>query len=59
MRTRGIQRVEWQAVAGNVRSLNVARRLGMSREGVLRQVYPRGGRVDVEVWSLLADEWRG
>ncbi|MFI7611286.1 GNAT family N-acetyltransferase [Nonomuraea terrae] len=60
VRTRGIQRVEWQAVAGNVRSLNVARRLGMSREGVLRQVYPRGGgRVDVEVWSLLADEWRG
>ncbi|PZG18536.1 GNAT family N-acetyltransferase [Nonomuraea aridisoli] len=60
VRTRGIQRVEWQALAGNVRSLNVARRLGMSREGVLRQAVPRdGGRADIEIWSLLADEWRG
>ncbi|MFE9682398.1 GNAT family N-acetyltransferase [Streptomyces sp. NPDC002701] len=56
---RGIHRVEWYAASTNEPSLNVARRLGMSREGVLRQNYPhRGERQDTEVWSVLADEWR-
>lgn len=57
---RGMHRVEWRAASGNVRSLNVARRLGMSLDGVLRQAVPwRGQRHDLQVWSLLADEWEG
>ncbi|MDR6977510.1 RimJ/RimL family protein N-acetyltransferase [Streptomyces sp. 3330] len=56
---RGIQRVEWVASAGNTASLDVARRLGMTRDGVRRQAYPyRGVRHDLEVWSVLAQEWR-
>ncbi|MER6784501.1 GNAT family N-acetyltransferase [Streptomyces sp. NPDC000658] len=56
---RGIQRIEWVASAGNTPSLNVARRLGMTRDGVRRQAYPyRGVRHDLEVWSVLAQEWR-
>ncbi len=55
----GIHRVEWYAASGNEPSLNVARRLGMTREGVLRESYPyRGVRHDLEVWSVLAPEWR-
>ncbi|MFD7712357.1 GNAT family N-acetyltransferase [Streptomyces sp. NPDC059785] len=56
---RGIHRVEWYASSENQPSLNVARRLGMSREGVMRESYPyRGERQDMEVWSVLAPEWR-
>lgn len=55
---RGMSRVEWWVAAGNTRSIAAARRLGMTREGVLRQRYPyRGVRHDSEVWSLLAGEW--
>lgn len=56
---RGIHRVEWLVSAANQASIAVARRLGMTKEGVLRAYYPRGGeRHDVEVWSVLAPEWR-
>ncbi|MFF6999289.1 GNAT family N-acetyltransferase [Streptomyces sp. NPDC008313] len=56
---RGIHRVEWIASTENEPSVNVARRLGMTREGVLREHYLyRGERQDMEVWSLLAPEWR-
>jgi len=56
---RGMHRVEWVASSANTPSINVARRLGMSRDGVLRESYPyRGVRQDTEVWSLLAPEWR-
>jgi ribosomal-protein-serine acetyltransferase len=56
--TRGIHRVEWLVSAGNEASIAVARRLGMSRDGVLRESYLyRGARHDVEVWSVLAQEW--
>ncbi|WP_031485310.1 GNAT family N-acetyltransferase [Streptomyces bicolor] len=56
---RGIHRVEWVAASGNTPSLNVARRLGMTRDGVRRQAHPYGGvRHDLEVWSILAPEWR-
>lgn len=56
---RGIHRVEWIAASGNRPSLNVARRLGMSRDGVQRERYPhRGVRHDLEIWSVLAPEWR-
>ncbi|MEU5642661.1 GNAT family N-acetyltransferase [Streptomyces milbemycinicus] len=56
---RGIHRVEWQVAAGNRASVAVARRLGMTLEGVLRESFPyRGERHDIEVWSILAPEWR-
>ncbi|MES4907884.1 MULTISPECIES: GNAT family protein [unclassified Streptomyces] len=56
---RGIHRVEWVAAATNTASIKVAKRLGMVRDGVLRQSYPhRGVRRDMEVWSVLAPEWR-
>jgi ribosomal-protein-serine acetyltransferase len=56
---RGLHRIEWQAAAANAASIAVARRLGMSREGVLRESYVRHGtRVDIEIWSVLAPEWR-
>ncbi|HEY1916900.1 MAG TPA: GNAT family protein [Streptosporangiaceae bacterium] len=57
---RGIARVEWQTSAANERSIAVARRLGMSKDGTLRQAFMLNGtRVDVEVWSVLAGEWPG
>jgi ribosomal-protein-serine acetyltransferase len=56
---RGMNRVEWRAVPENTRSLAVARRLGMTREGVLREAFPYRGTIhDVEVWAILAREWR-
>ncbi|MDF2708060.1 MAG: acetyltransferase [Nonomuraea muscovyensis] len=56
---RGIHRVEWHASSANAASVAVARRLGMTRDGVLRQSYMhRGTRHDMEVWSVLAPEWR-
>ncbi|WP_181805986.1 GNAT family N-acetyltransferase [Streptomyces shenzhenensis] len=56
---RGMHRVEWHASSANEASINVARRLGMTREGVMRENYPhRGVRTDTEVWSVLAPEWR-
>lgn len=55
---RGMHRVEWRCATGNVRSSAVARRLGMTREGVLREAAPLNGvRHDVELWALLASEW--
>ncbi len=56
---RGMHRVEWLVSCENTPSINVARRLGMSRDGVQRQNDPyRGVRQDTEVWSVLAPEWR-
>ncbi|MFF5172037.1 GNAT family N-acetyltransferase [Micromonospora sp. NPDC000089] len=59
VRERGIHRVEWHTNAGNVRSIAVARRLGMRRDGVQRAAQPGpAGRVDIEIWSVLAPQWR-
>ncbi|SCL16195.1 Protein N-acetyltransferase, RimJ/RimL family [Micromonospora nigra] len=56
---RGLHRVEWRTDARNARSIAVARRLGMRRDGVLRELLPGPeGRTDLEVWSVLAPEWR-
>ncbi|KOV78874.1 GNAT family N-acetyltransferase [Nocardia sp. NRRL S-836] len=58
IRERGVHRVEWLASSANAPSIAVARRLGMTRDGVLRQHYLyRGVRHDMEVWSVLAPEW--
>ncbi|MGW4027754.1 GNAT family N-acetyltransferase [Streptomyces sp. NPDC004838] len=56
---RGIHRVEWVVSSGNTASIRVAERLGMQRDGILREAYPyRGVRHDLEVWSMLAPRWR-
>ncbi|MFB4277978.1 GNAT family N-acetyltransferase [Nonomuraea sp. MTCD27] len=56
---RGIHRIEWHASSANEPSIAVARRLGMTKDGVLRESYPyRGKRLDMEIWSVLAPEWR-
>jgi RimJ/RimL family protein N-acetyltransferase len=55
---RGMHRVEWRCAAANERSSAVARRLGMTLDGTLREASPLNGtRHDVEVWSVLATEW--
>jgi ribosomal-protein-serine acetyltransferase len=54
---RGMARVEWLTVPDNTRSVAAARRLGMTRDGLLREAFElHGVRKDVEVWSLLAAE---
>lgn len=56
---RGIHRVEWRVSSANEPSIAVARRLGMTKDGVLRESWHyRGERHDMEVWSVLAPEWR-
>ncbi|MFZ4272513.1 GNAT family N-acetyltransferase [Streptomyces arboris] len=55
---RGMSRVEGRAASGNAPGIALARRLGMRRDGVLRRhAVHRGGRRDIEVWSVLAEEW--
>ncbi|MFD3524639.1 GNAT family N-acetyltransferase [Streptomyces sp. NPDC058653] len=55
---RGIHRVEWVVSSANGPSIRTAERLGMRRDGVLRQSSLRHGvRQDNEVWSVLAPEW--
>ncbi|HEU4948792.1 MAG TPA: GNAT family protein [Kribbella sp.] len=59
VRVRGIHRVTWLTRPDNTASRNVARRLGMRLDGVLREEYLHQGiRHDTEVWSLLAPEFR-
>ncbi|MET9884455.1 GNAT family protein [Streptomyces sp. NPDC006430] len=57
-RERGMHRAEWHASSANEKSLAVAERLGMTREGVLRESYLyRGIRQNTEIWAVLAHEW--
>jgi ribosomal-protein-serine acetyltransferase len=56
---RGLRRLEWRCAPGNEPSRAIARRLGFTHEGTLRQVFKvRADYHDLEVWSLLRDEWR-
>lgn len=53
-----VQRVQARIFQGNVASARVARKLGMTYEGVLRSaIVVRGERVNVEYYSLLRSEW--
>jgi RimJ/RimL family protein N-acetyltransferase len=55
---RGMTRVCWQTSPENKRSIAVAERIGMTREGVLRKAYAyQGVHHDVVVLAILADEW--
>lgn len=53
-RVRGMTRVCWQTDPKNLRSIAVAERLGMTKEGVLRKSF---NRHDSLVLSVLAEEW--
>jgi ribosomal-protein-serine acetyltransferase len=56
---RGLHRAEWRCRVENTRSAQVAQRLNMALEGVLRQSWPVAGvHHDKQVWAVLAPEWR-
>ncbi|MEU8925423.1 GNAT family protein [Kitasatospora sp. NPDC048545] len=56
--TRGLHRAEWWCTSVNARSRAVAERVGMKRDGVLREWYLHNGvRLDKEIWAILAHEW--
>ncbi|WP_331766502.1 GNAT family protein [Embleya sp. NBC_00896] len=58
IRERGMHRVEWLVPSENTPSIKVAKRLGMSRDGVRRENFTyRGVLQDTEIWSVLAPEW--
>ncbi|MFI6317063.1 GNAT family N-acetyltransferase [Nonomuraea sp. NPDC050556] len=58
VKERGMHRVEWHVSSENQPSINVAKRLGMTRDGVLRESYLyRGVRQNTEIWSVLASDW--
>lgn len=52
-----VERVEWHAATANVRSRQLAQRLGFQYEGTLRSNYVlRGDRLDTDVLSLVGAE---
>lgn len=54
----GVYRLESRAVEANARGNAVLRKLGATREGVLRGAFWNGGRpIDHVMWSILAPEW--
>lgn len=54
-----LHRVEIRCGTENYRSCAIPRRLGFTREGVLREAERVGGRwVDLVVWSILQREWK-
>jgi RimJ/RimL family protein N-acetyltransferase len=56
---RGLHRAEWICRADNERSSAVAKRLGMTLEGVRRESWPYDGtRHGTQLWAILAPEWR-
>jgi ribosomal-protein-serine acetyltransferase len=55
---RGIHRAEWRCRIDNAQSVEVAKRLGMTFEGVLREAWKLGDTFyDKQVWSVLSSEY--
>jgi len=55
----GFERVELRVAPGNRASRRVAEKAGFTYEGLLRNAgHVFSGRVDVEVWSLVAADLR-
>ena len=56
--TMGLRRVEAEVDPSNAPSSRLLRRLGFTREGLLRERWVTKGKVkDVEVYGLLRNEW--
>ena len=54
-----LKRVEIRCATGNPKSCAVPKRLGFSKEGVLRQAQAFDDRyLDIEVYGLLAEDWK-
>jgi len=57
--TVGTQRLEARSCVQNVRGNGALRKIGATREGVLRKSFLRNGEFhDQVLWSLVASEWR-
>jgi RimJ/RimL family protein N-acetyltransferase len=55
----GLQRVEVRVAPGNTASRRVVEKAGMTYEGLLRNAgHVHSGRVDLEIWSLVAADLR-
>lgn len=55
---RGMVRVQWRTFPENTRSIALARRIGMTQEGVLRKAFVHEGvHRDEIVLAILAQEW--
>jgi RimJ/RimL family protein N-acetyltransferase len=55
----GFQRIELRVAPGNLSSRRVAEKAGFTYEGLLRNAgYVHSGRVDLQVWSLVAADLR-
>ena len=55
----GFQRIELRVAPGNLASRRVAEKAGFVYEGLLRNAgYLHSGRVDLELWSLVAADLR-
>ncbi len=54
----GMRRVEWRCSPVNQPSRAIPDKLGFTHEGTLRKVFKvRESYLDLEVWSLLREEW--
>jgi len=54
----GLRRIEAEVDTRNSPSARLLRRLGFTKEGVLRQRWVAKGQArDVEMYGLLGDEW--
>lgn len=55
----GLHRIALRCAVGNTKSCAIPKRLGFTKEGILRQtvLLPQGFS-DMELWSMLKDEWK-
>lgn len=55
----GMRRIEWRCSPVNLPSRAIPQKLGFTLEGTLRQVFQvRDTYLDLEVWSVLREEWQ-
>jgi RimJ/RimL family protein N-acetyltransferase len=55
----GSHRLEARSATANGRGNGALRKLGATREGILRKSFLRNGEyLDQALWTILADEWR-
>lgn len=55
----GLHRIHADASTDNLASWRIMERLGMRREGLLREAFYEGGKwADRYIYGILADEWR-